>query len=327
MKGGMEGFADVLHLPVLCQESIDALNIQDGGRYVDGTFGLGGYSREILSRAKCSLVSFDRDPFAVTQAGCLIEKYGTRFSIMHGCFGDMDDLLSSVGIHAVDSIVLDLGVSSPQLDDPDRGFSFRFDGPLDMRMGSEGITAEDIINTKSEGELADIIFTYGEERLSRRVSRAIILARSQERITRTKTLADIVRRVVPRSRKGRDNDPATRTFQALRIFINDELGELRRGLEAAEKILMPGGRLAVVAFHSLEDRCVKKFFAQRHGQITGRSRHAPPENPSMKNASFKVITKKPIYASPAEVASNPRARSARLRVAERTSEPSWSEQV
>ena len=326
MQAGTEVLAEAVHLPVLCKESIDALNIRDGGCYIDGTFGAGGYSLEILSRAKCQLFSLDRDPIAIEKAEYLIRDFGDRFSISQGCFGDMEVLLSSVGIGSVDAIVLDLGVSSPQIDNPDRGFSFKSDGPLDMRMGSEGVTAEHIVNTLSEAELADIIYTYGEERLSRRVSKAIILARSKERITRTSVLADIIRKVVPRRKKGRDNDPATRTFQALRIYINDELGELKRGLESAERILMPGGRLAVVAFHSLEDRCVKKFLAERLGRNNGVSRHALPREPSSRTASFKLITKKPIYPSSSEVQSNPRARSARLRVAERTAAPSWPRQ-
>ena len=326
MQAGTEVLAEAVHLPVLCKESIDALNIRDGGCYIDGTFGAGGYSLEILSRAKCQLFSLDRDPIAIEKAEYLIRKFGDRFSISQGCFGDMEVLLSSVGIGSVDAIVLDLGVSSPQIDNPDRGFSFKSDGPLDMRMGSEGVTAEHIVNTLSEAELADIIYKYGEERLSRRVSKAIILARSKERITRTSVLADIIRKVVPRRKKGRDNDPATRTFQALRIYINDELGELKRGLNAAERILTPGGRLAVVAFHSLEDRCVKKFLAERLGRNRGVSRHAIAQEPSYRTASFKLITKKPIYPTSLEVQSNPRARSARLRVAERTAAPSWPRQ-
>lgn len=324
MQVDAEVLAESAHLPVLCKESIDALNIRDGGCYVDGTFGAGGYSLEILSRAKCQLFSLDRDPAAIDRADYLVREFGDRFSISQGCFGEMEVLLSSLGIDSVDAVVLDLGVSSPQIDNPERGFSFKFDGPLDMRMGSEGVTAEHIVNTLSEAELADIIYTYGEERLSRRVSRAIILARSKERITRTAVLADIIRKVVPRRKNGRDNDPATRTFQALRIYINDELGELKRGLEAAERILMPGGRLAVVAFHSLEDRCVKKFLAERLGRNNGVSRHALAREPSSRTASFKLITKKPIYPTSSEVQSNPRARSARLRVAERTNAPSWS---
>ena len=326
MQAGMEVSAEAVHLPVLCKEAIDALNIRDGGCYIDGTFGAGGYSLEILSRAKCQLFSLDRDPIAIEKAEYLIRDFGDRFSISQGCFGDMEVLLSSVGIGSVDAIVLDLGVSSPQIDNPERGFSFKADGPLDMRMGSEGVTAEHLVNTLSEAELADIIYTYGEERLSRRVSKAIILARSKERITRTSMLADIIRKVVPRRKKGRDNDPATRTFQALRIYINDELGELKRGLNAAERILTPGGRLAVVAFHSLEDRCVKKFLAERLGRNKGVSRHAIAQESFDRTASFKLITKKPIYPTLVEVQSNPRARSARLRVAERTAAPSWPRQ-
>ena len=325
MKAGMEVFAGTGHLPVLCQEAIDALNIREGGCYVDGTFGVGGYSSEILSRTDCRLFAFDRDPSAVVRAKNLTSSSGQNFSIIQGCFSGMDTMLLDLGISSVDAIVLDLGVSSPQIDDPERGFSFRFDGPLDMRMDLEGATAEDVVNTMGEMELADVIFNYGEERLSRRISKAIMAARLEGRIKTTKRLADIVRKVVPRGGKGKGIDPATRTFQALRIYINDELRELERGLEAAERILAPGGRLAVVAFHSLEDRRVKKFFNERQGISNGRSRHAPPGNSFFKAASFQVITKKPIYAASTEVAYNPRARSARLRVAQRTAAPAWSE--
>jgi 16S rRNA (cytosine1402-N4)-methyltransferase len=325
MTAGMEVFAGAVHLPVLCQEAVDALNVREGGCYVDGTFGVGGYSSEILSRTDCRLFAFDRDPSAVMRAETLTSCFGKNFSIIQGCFGGMDKILFELGVSRVDAIVLDLGVSSPQIDDPERGFSFRFDGPLDMRMSLEGVTAEDIVNTMGEIELADVIFNYGEERLSRRISKAIIAARLEDRIKTTKRLADIVRKVVPRGRKGKDIDPATRTFQALRIYINDELRELERGLEAAERILAPGGRLAVVAFHSLEDRRVKNFFNDRQGSAGGRSRHAPPEVTPFKEASFQVITKKPIYAASTEVAYNPRARSARLRVAQRTAAPAWSE--
>jgi 16S rRNA (cytosine1402-N4)-methyltransferase len=324
MKADMEVFTDAGHLPVLCQEAVDALNIRRGGCYVDGTFGVGGYSSEILARNDCRLFAFDRDPSAVMRAQDLTRCFGKKFSIIQGCFGGMEAMLLELGIRKVDGIVLDLGVSSPQIDDPKRGFSFRYDGPLDMRMGLEGATAEDVINTIGEMELADVIFNYGEERLSRRISKAIMVARLEERIKTTKHLADIVRKVVPRGRKGKNIDPATRTFQALRIYINDELRELERGLEAAERILVPGGRLVVVAFHSLEDRRVKSFFNERQGSGAGRSRHAPPEFVPFKEASFQVITKKPIYATSTEVAHNPRARSARLRVSQRTSAPAWS---
>ena len=242
------------HIPVLCDEAICHLNIRNGGRYVDGTFGKGGYASRILEEASCQLFAIDRDPMAFSEAMNLSERYAERLIPMQGCFGEMDSLLAAQGIKKVDSIVLDLGVSSLQLDDPSRGFSFRFDGPLDMRMGKDGVTAGDIVNSMTESDLADLIYTLGEERYSRRVSRAIVEARVSQPISSTGALAKIIRDVVPYKKFGQGIDPATKTFQALRIYVNDELGELDKGLEAAERLLNPGGRLAIVAFHSLEDR-------------------------------------------------------------------------
>ena len=313
------------HIPVLCDEAICHLNIRQGGRYVDGTFGKGGYASRILEEASCQLFAIDRDPMAFSEAMNLSERYGERFIPMQGCFGEMDSLLAEQGIGKVDSIVLDLGVSSLQLDDPSRGFSFRFDGPLDMRMGQDGPTAGDIVNSMTESDLADLIYTLGEERYSRRVSRAIVEARVNQTISSTGDLAKIIREVVPYKKFGQSIDPATKTFQALRIYVNDELGELDRGLEAAERLLNPGGRLVIVAFHSLEDRRVKNFFNERQGKTTGRSRYLPPREDSYNRPSFSVITKRPVRPSAAELRQNPRARSARLRVAERTSAAPWSE--
>ena len=313
------------HIPVLCDEAICQLNIRQGGRYVDGTFGKGGYASRILEEASCQLFAIDRDPMAFSEAMNLSERYRERFIPMQGCFGEMDSLLAEQGIGKVDSIVLDLGVSSLQLDDPSRGFSFRFDGPLDMRMGQDGPTAGDIVNSMTESDLADLIYTLGEERYSRRVSRAIVEARVNQTISSTGDLAKIIREVVPYKKFGQSIDPATKTFQALRIYVNDELGELDRGLEAAERLLNPGGRLVIVAFHSLEDRRVKNFFNERQGKTTGRSRYLPPSEDSYNRPSFSVITKRPIRPSAAELKQNPRARSARLRVAERTSAAPWSE--
>ena len=313
------------HIPVLCDEAICQLNIRQGGRYVDGTFGKGGYASRILEEASCQLFAIDRDPMAFSEAMNLSERYGERFIPMQGCFGEMDSLLAEQGIGKVDSIVLDLGVSSLQLDDPSRGFSFRFDGPLDMRMGQDGPTAGDIVNSMTESDLADLIYTLGEERYSRRVSRAIVEARVNQTISSTGDLAKIIREVVPYKKFGQSIDPATKTFQALRIYVNDELGELDRGLEAAERLLNPGGRLVIVAFHSLEDRRVKNFFNERQGKTTGRSRYLPPREDSYNRPSFSVITKRPVRPSAAELRQNPRARSARLRVAERTSAAPWSE--
>ena len=247
------------HIPVLCDEAICQLNIRNGGRYVDGTFGKGGYASRILEEASCQLFAIDRDPIAFAEAMNLSERYGERFIPMQGCFGEMDSLLAERGIAKVDAIVLDLGVSSLQLDDRSRGFSFRFDGPLDMRMGQDGPTAGDIVNSMAESDLADLIYTLGEERYSRRVSKAIVEARVNQPISSTNALAKIIREVVPYKKFGQGIDPATKTFQALRIYVNDELGELDRGLKAAERLLNPGGRLVIVAFHSLEDRRVKNF--------------------------------------------------------------------
>ncbi|MBH69232.1 MAG: 16S rRNA (cytosine(1402)-N(4))-methyltransferase [Rhodospirillaceae bacterium] len=313
------------HLPVLCEEAIDHLNIRDGGCYVDGTFGAGGYSINILTRAKCRLFAIDRDPAAIVVANKLSTRYGQSFVAIQGCFGSMDSLLSGHGVEQVDAVVLDLGISSNQLDDPVRGFSFRFDGPLDMRMGQNGVTAAEVVNSLSESDLADVIYSLGEEKLSRQVSRAIATARSKCPIHSTSKLADIVRGVVPRDHRRGGSDPATKTFQALRIYINDELNELDRGLEAAERLLVPGGRLVVVAFHSLEDRRVKNFFKQRQAVELGRSRHLPPTTHEEKEPSFKIITKRPLRPGISETTINPRARSARLRVAERTAAPPWTE--
>ena len=312
------------HMPVLCDEAIFYLNIKKGGRYVDGTFGMGGYASRILEAANCELFAIDRDPAVFSNALNLSEKYGKKFVPLEGCFGNMDKLLFKHGIQKVDSIVLDLGVSSIQLDDPSRGFSFRYDGPLDMRMGQCGLTAGEVVNSMAEQDLADIIYSLGEERHSRRVSRAIVEARGNHPISSTGVLANIIRQVVPHKKHSKGIDPATRTFQALRIYVNDELGELDRGLAAAEKLLKPGGRLAIVAFHSLEDRRVKNFFNERQGKKIGRSRYLPPEADNSKTPSFSVITKRPIRPSEAEEEKNPRARSARLRVAERTSAAPWS---
>lgn len=306
-----------LHTPVLLAEVIEALAPRDGGVYVDGTFGAGGYSRAILEAADCRVWGVDRDPDAVQRGRALARSYPDRLEVVEGRFGDMDELLGEHGVESVDGVALDLGVSSPQLDQAERGFSFRFDGPLDMRMGRNGPTAADVVNTAPEEELADIIFHYGEERMARRVARAIVAARKDAPITRTAQLADIVRRVVPKS--GRDGiDPATRTFQGLRIHVNDELGEIRRGLAAAERLLKPGGRLAVVSFHSLEDREVKAFLKERSSPPPAPSRHAPAMAGDHRQPSFRLIHRKPVSPGEAELRNNPRARSSRLRAAERT---------
>ncbi|NBC32181.1 MAG: 16S rRNA (cytosine(1402)-N(4))-methyltransferase RsmH, partial [Alphaproteobacteria bacterium] len=261
------------HRPVLLEEVLAALAPADGATFVDATFGRGGYARALLEAAACRVDGIDCDPEAVAAGRALEARYPGRFAMHRGHFGDMDALVPG----PVDGVALDLGVSSPQLDNPERGFSFRADGPLDMRMSGEGPTAADVVNTLPEAELARILFELGEERQSRRVARALVAARQQAPVTRTAALADLVRREVRRSKDG--IDPATRTFQALRIYVNDELGELDRGLSAAERCLRPGGRLAVVSFHSLEDRRVKRFLADRsapaEGGGRGVSRHRP----------------------------------------------------
>ena len=306
-----------LHVPVLGQPAIEFLNVHDGGIYIDGTFGAGGYTRAILATADCKVIGIDRDQTAIALNADLVEEAKGRLTLTEDNFSNLDTIARRTGYENVDGVVLDLGVSSMQLDAAERGFSFRLEGPLDMRMGGAGPNAADIVNGASERDLADIIFNLGEERHSRSIARAIIKARNSARIETTRALADIVSSVV-RSRPG-DIHPATRTFQALRIFINDELGELVAGLQAAERVLKSGGRLAVVSFHSLEDRIVKSFFADR-SQSRGGSRHAPAiERPA---PTFSVLTKRPIVADEKEVDRNPRARSAKLRAAERTSAPS-----
>ena len=304
-----------VHSPVLLKEMLAALAPRDGGRYLDGTFGAGGYSRAILEEADCSLYAIDRDPDALPRAAPLKDRFGDRFTILHGCFGDMDHLLAGIGVDRLDGVVLDIGVSSPQIDTAERGFSFRMDGPLDMRMGIDGETAADIVNTWDEDKLSRLIRVYGEEKRSRAVARAIVETRAEKPFETTLELANLVRSVV---RKAKDGiDPATRTFQALRIQVNDELGELDRGLRAAESLLKPGGRLVVVAFHSLEDKAVKAFLTTRCGG-TGVSRHMPGPSPDLPEPSFQQKSRKAIQASDSENAENPRARSARLRWALRT---------
>jgi 16S rRNA (cytosine1402-N4)-methyltransferase len=308
------------HIPVLLDEVVLALARRPGSVILDGTFGLGGYSRALLTASSCRVIGIDRDPQAITRGRALEAEFPDRLILLEGCFGEMERLLHAIGIDAVDGIALDIGVSSPQIDDPERGFSFRLDGPLDMRMGGAGPSAASLVNTMEEAELADIIWRLGEERLSRRVAKAIVAARREAPIERTAALAQIVRSVVPGSRDG--IDPATRTFQALRIAVNDELGELERGLAAAERLLKAGGRLAVVSFHSLEDRAIKLFLRDRAGAAPSGSRHLP-ETTSRPLPSFRLVSRKPIAAGPEELARNPRARSAKLRVAERTAAPAW----
>ena len=302
------------HQPVMLEEVVKAISPRDGAIYVDGTFGGGSYSRALLENAYCKVIGIDRDPSVdeVTKSWRL--KYGDRLLLLQGCFGDMVGLLERKGVCEVDGIALDLGVSSFQLDQPERGFSFSKDGPLDMRMSKNGTSAVQVINEHKEDDLADIIFNFGEEKRARSIARAITQARTRTPITRTLQLAQIVRRCFPNN-KSRDNkDQATRTFQALRIYINDELGELERGLCAAEKLLKKGGNIAVVSFHSLEDRLVKKFFINRSRNSSQPSRHLPSQTAN-KNPTFTISSRRPIRPSDTEISANPRARSARLRTA------------
>jgi 16S rRNA (cytosine1402-N4)-methyltransferase len=310
---------DARHVPVLRDEVVRQLAPHDGGTYVDGTFGGGGYSRALLDAARCRVFGIDRDPNAVQAARAMESQSDGRLVVIEGRFGDMTDLLGARGVTSVAGVALDLGVSSMQLDTPDRGFSFRLDGPLDMRMSAAGPSAADIVNTAGESELADILFDYGEERQSRRIARAIVRARVAKPIARTGELAEIVRRALGPAAARDKIDPATRTFQALRIHVNDELGELRRGLDAADRLLAPGGRLAVVSFHSLEDRAVKEFLRVRAGEGPRPSRHMPDARRAgeARVDGWRVLTRRPVTPGAAECAANPRARSARLRAGEK----------
>jgi len=301
------------HDPVMAEEVVAALAPHDGEVFVDGTFGAGGYSLRLLAAAGCAVYGIDRDPAAVDAGRALAAGSEGRLEVLHGCFGEMDALLAARNVAAVDGVALDLGVSSIQIDDAARGFSFLRDGPLDMRMSAQGPSAADVVNGLPEAELADLIWRYGEERRSRRVAHAIAEARRERRIERTGELAALVARAVG----GGDQriHPATRTFQALRIYVNDELGELERGLDAAARLLRPDGRLAVVSFHSLEDRLVKRFLA---GPSAG-SRHRPERR--FAPPPFRPLPGGARTAGEAEVARNPRARSARLRAAVRTAAP------
>ena len=309
------------HIPVLVDAVLAALAPRDDALYVDATFGRGGYSAALLAAARCRVVAFDRDPEAIRYGRELAERYSGRLTVIEGRFGEMVRLLAPITCGPIAGIAFDLGVSSVQLDEPERGFSFRFDGPLDMRMSREGQTAADLIASLAERQLAELIRELGEERFARRVARAIGAAQRHQPLRRTLELATVVRAVVPTSEPGQD--PATRTFQALRIAVNDELGELDRGLVAAEQLLMPGGRLAVVSFHSLEDRLVKQFLQRRGEGAPRSSRHAPAPLAAVA-PSFRLLGRRAVRADAGAIARNPRARSARLRAAERTAAPSWS---
>jgi 16S rRNA (cytosine1402-N4)-methyltransferase len=302
---------------VLLEEVMTALAVSPGETHVDGTFGAGGYSRALLARG-ARVFAFDRDPDAVRDGQYLVDESGERLTLVPDRFSRLRQALSDYGVDLVDGVTFDIGVSSMQLDRPERGFSFQSDGPLDMRMDQSGGSAADFLNEADEGEIADVLFDYGEEPKARRIARAIVAARP---IERTGQLADIVRRAVG-FKPGAKKDPATRTFQAIRIHLNEELQELEGGLNAAEDVLKPGGRLAVVTFHSLEDRLVKRFLRERSGAVPSGSRHRPSVETKPK-PSFEAVAR-PVRPSDAELSANPRARSATLRVARRTAASSWS---
>jgi 16S rRNA (cytosine1402-N4)-methyltransferase len=303
------------HVPVLLEEMLETLAPRDGGCYLDGTFGGGGYAAAILDRVACTVWAIDRDPQAIARGAALLARHPHRLNLIEGCFGDMVVLLRTRGVSHLDGVVLDLGVSSFQLEDAERGFSFQYDGPLDMRMGTAGPTAADLINGLPEQELAEVLFRFGEERMSRQIARAIVRARTASPITTTTELAAIIRHVVPQEHSGMD--PATRSFQALRVRVNDELGEIERGLKAACSLLGEGGRLVVVAFHSVEDRLVKQFMTRLSGRTPLPSRHDPGGLLPRAAPAFRLLTPRAIRPNERETAANRRARSARLRAIER----------
>jgi 16S rRNA (cytosine1402-N4)-methyltransferase len=309
------------HIPVLLSEVLALLEPRDDDVIIDATFGAGGYTRAILETARCRVIAIDRDPAAIARAQALREEFADRLIAVEAPFGELDRVAARAGEPHVDAVAMDVGVSSFQLDEPRRGFSFQVDGPLDMRMSTQGLTAADVVNSTDETTLARILFELGEERRSRAIARAIVKARFDTPFRTTRELGDLVVRILgPRKVDGRH--PATRTFQALRIHVNDELGELARGLSAAERCLRPGGRLVVVTFHSLEDRIVKRFLAARSGKEGHGSRHLPRSVKCLA-PSFRILNPRPLTPSKGELEVNPRARSARARAAVRTDAAPW----
>jgi 16S rRNA (cytosine1402-N4)-methyltransferase len=306
------------HIPVLLKEAMEALEPRAGGVYVDGTFGGGGYTRALLDLG-VRVIALDRDPTAIRAGETLKASSDGWLELVEGRFGELDEVVQRLGVEAVDGVALDIGVSSMQFDEAARGFSLRFDAPLDMRMGRGGRSAADILRDEDEATIADILFHYGEERASRRIARAIVADRQTKPFDSTLELAGMIARVAPAPR-GELTHPATRAFQGLRIAVNDELGELVRGLCAAERLLKPGGRLAVVTFHSLEDRIAKQFFAGRSGRGRAASRRLPGE-PVEAEPTFEVRRGQPIEPGEAETRANPRSRSAKLRFGVRTGAP------
>jgi len=306
------------HVPVLLEEAMAALDPRADDLYVDATFGAGGYTRALLDRG-ARVIALDRDPSAIRSGAELAASSGERLTIVEARFGELNEVAARLGVGPADGVVFDIGVSSMQLDDAARGFSLRFDAPLDMRMGSGGRSAADILLNEDEATIADILYHFGEERAARRIARAIVADRRTKPFTSTLELASLIARVAPAPR-GEATHPATRAFQALRIAVNDELIELVRGLYAAERLLRPGGRLAAVTFHSLEDRIVKQFFAGRSGRGRAASRRLPGE-PAEAQPTFEAPRGQPIEPGEAEKRANPRSRSAKLRFALRTDAP------
>ncbi|MEL6977682.1 MAG: 16S rRNA (cytosine(1402)-N(4))-methyltransferase RsmH [Pseudomonadota bacterium] len=324
-EGAALSKASERHQPVLLNEVLQALEPIEGGMFLDGTFGAGGYARGLLERGAALVIGVDQDPEALDAAAAWAPLFGARLRLRGGLFSDLDAIAAAEGVaEGLDGVALDIGVSSMQLDQAARGFSFLRDGPLDMRMGAEGVSAAELVAEASEGALADILFHLGEERAARRVARAIVAARAAAPIETTARLAEIIEQALPRPKPGQARiHAATRSFQALRISVNNELGELARGLSAAERALKRGGRLAVVSFHSLEDRIVKRFLAERAGRAAKGSRHEPEIN--RRAPSFALIKAGARAPGPEELTRNPRARSAKLRAATRSAADPWPE--
>ena len=311
------------HVPVLLPQVLNALAPTGAEAYIDGTFGAGGYAGAILQAApNARVLAIDRDPGAIAAGQALAAEYQGRLTLRQGRFGDLDAIAARNGFAPADGVVLDIGVSSMQIDDPARGFSFQSDGPLDMRMSASGPSAADIVNTAQEALLADIFYHLGEERSARGIARAIVRRRAEAPFKTTGELAALTARVLGRE-KIAGRHAGTRTFQALRIYVNDELGELARGLAAAERVLAAGGRLVVVTFHSLEDGLLKHFLRERALPEARGSRHLPPGPAPLRPPSFRLDNPRPISPTQAEIDANPRARSAKLRVAIRTEAPAW----
>ncbi|MGE0230148.1 MAG: 16S rRNA (cytosine(1402)-N(4))-methyltransferase RsmH [Flavobacteriaceae bacterium] len=317
-RGELAAGGPVRHIPVLLPQVVAALRPVPGGIYVDGTFGAGGYSRAILEAADCRVIAIDRDPDAIAEGQALKAEFAGRLELVEAPFSELDRVLSDAGHESCDGICLDIGVSSMQIDRAERGFSFMADGPLDMRMARSGPSAADIVNEAEPALIADILYQLGDERQSRRIARAIAERRASQPFRRTGELASLIEQLLGR---GRDRiHPATRTFQALRIYVNGELQELARALSAAERVLKAGARLAVVTFHSLEDRLVKSFFSHGSETRAAVSRHMP-EPAAGPAPTFRLLPKKPVLPTASEIAGNPRARSAKLRIGERTGAP------